>query len=91
MNASRFDKDIYIGILLNSKESIRDRREQFICHTLPMNTHGQQLRTMIMERLDGNYTLEEWLMDKHGIVGPRAKYRATRLRWIDSMIREFQK
>lgn len=77
-----------------------DDKEEFICFSieLGMRTARKPARLakhVIMERLDGCFTAEDWLKYTVGIAAVnRAGFvalQAWRHRWLDSLIEEFSK
>ena len=84
-------------------------RDTFICVALVIADEAKKItrddslkaQLMIHHRLEGHYTFESWLRNKHNISihncsGPelglrafRDKMQATRHAWVDSMIQEF--
>ena len=78
-------------------------KEQFICHALLRVKRSRRelfaaailAEKMIMERLNGQYTAENWLARKIGWYeidkAPVDAVQQWRHRWLDSMIKEFSK
>ena len=84
-------------------ETLHVSKTQFICWAIDLAVHdrdtylvGRALKDLILERLGGPASLEEWLEKNHGIsshhfpaVEYRNKMQETRHAWIDSLIEEF--
>ena len=67
--------------------------DRFICHALfGPDTSNQQAVDVVMERLGGHYTLEDWISSKLGVPSDARTpqdVQGFRLRWLDSLIKEF--
>ena len=79
-----------------------DNKEEFICFSIelgvqriPQHRAARLAKHVIMERLDGCFTAEDWLKYTVGIAAVnRAGFvalQAWRHRWLDSLIEEFSK
>lgn len=63
----------------------------FICVTM---RRDHPARELVMQRLGGAYTLEDWLTKVCGVTDDELeanpdKVRATRIAWLESLIKEF--
>ena len=77
-----------------------DQLEEFICFTIELGNvkhraAARMAKHVIMERLDGFFTAEDWLKhnvgcDKVNRAGRKA-LQSWRHRWVDSLIAEFSK
>lgn len=85
-----------------AKRLIVQGKVHYICHGLRVaydngstNEHAKDAAvTLVGMRLSGHVTLESWLQRVHGIrCDPRrpyqAKIKATRIAWLNALIKEF--
>ena len=87
----------------DAKRRIAQGTAHYICHALVDAHHYGTIERatrvsaseLIKDRLGGYYSLEMWLSHKHGIKvdnfksADRARIRATRVAWLNSLIKEF--
>jgi hypothetical protein len=76
-----------------------DGKEEFICYSIELGNQFEPYRValakdLIMERLDGCATAEEWLNHRVGAYPERSAagrrvLQAWRHRWLDALITEF--
>ncbi len=90
-----------IGVLRSARKRISDQKEIYVCHAVtsvrkkPRVGRYAILTESYIDNLLGVYTLDQWLVENHGINRKSCdalqyyeKMRATRLAWIDNMIKE---
>jgi hypothetical protein len=96
------NNEIKVKLLRRARELIESDSEDYICQALftaglwQYQTQTQELQKLIMDRLDGHYTLISWLVargykvwsDDDGRGSSMEKLRRTRLAWVDSLIEE---
>ncbi len=74
-----------------------DGKEEFICYSIELGNQFEPYRAalakyLIMERLDGCATAEEWLKHRVGadtVAAGRRVLQDWRHRWLDALITEF--
>lgn len=82
--------------LWNGQRGIDKRQgtSRFICQALydSKARYGYLAREIVMERLDGNNTVDAWLANRKIYRGSDdRKIQAFRHRWVDELIKEFSK
>lgn len=87
-------------VFKQARKLIAAGKHKFICHACSSQFgwnkskryESSYAEKVVQSRLDGCYTFEDWLWDKHQIdaFSDPIKLRNTRLAWLDSLITEFE-
>lgn len=89
-----------VKVLKKAAELIKNEEQSFICLALDqiyreedsLTNSGRKAKALIIEMLEGHYTLNSWLSDKTGKTQYELYYsmRQYRLQWIDQIIRDLE-
>lgn len=103
MSYSAFDRARMVEILRGAltrlwsgHDSDSAKKQRYICHAITTayrgTRHENMVRNLILERLDGRHSVENWLHDTLGYSVSDYTVRVQKYRraWIRELIREFK-